>query len=199
MTFSLLILLGLGVAVFFFATQSLETKRSTVVEVLDFPDGTSVLLREGANTFSAILAGIGYPTDDPRSEMDACERLRDIAAGKRLKMIVHKKVGDLQYVELSAGDGESLNRMLVRYGMARLELKGIGSIPELFSAEVMARNEELGIWDRNRDAFKTMGVEEGEESSDFDPDAADIDHEGVSPSNRNVSQGVAASELKDLS
>ncbi|MEM9160190.1 MAG: hypothetical protein AAGB46_14190, partial [Verrucomicrobiota bacterium] len=157
--------IAIGVGVLYFVVRSMGTNREYVVDVIDVIDERTVKVSMEGSSVNVILAGIGFPPNDEKATVDAIEVIREVAVGKRLHMEIFKDVGGLMYVAIKSSNGDCLNDLMLSRGIARYESNGLGYLGSMVSSEAKARNEELGIWDKNRDLFKHMT---GEHISDED-------------------------------
>lgn len=127
-----------------------------IVDVVGALDGRTVEIALDGKRTRAVLAGIGFPGGDRKSECDCFEAVKEMAVGRRLYMQTHKEVESLKYISLESANGDSVNGLLLSRGLARYESAGAGYIAELIAAEHEARNLGIGIWDPNRALFKHM-------------------------------------------
>jgi len=163
MIFAFLVFLGIGIGVFYFVNSEFMQKKTIMVDVLDIVDGRTLEVSSERAKFRVILAGVGFPPGDAKALVDAETLVREVAGGKRLFMVVHKEVEGLNYVELKSSNGDSLNELLLKEGLARYESMGVGFVGEMVTAESHARNSGIGIWDPNRELFKHI-------TGEFNPD-----------------------------
>lgn len=145
-----------ALAILYFISSDARAAPKIVVDVVGALDGRTVeVVLEGKNA-RVVLAGIGFPGGDRKSECDCFEAVKEMAVGRRLYMQTHKEVENLKYVALQSANGDSVNGLLLSRGLARYESAGAGYIAELIAAEHTARNLGIGIWDPNRALFKHM-------------------------------------------
>ena len=163
MIFAFLLFIGIGMGVFYFVNTGFTKKKTLLVDVLEVIDGRTLEVSSDNSRFRVILAGVGFPKGDEKALVDAEALVTDVAKGKRLYMVVHKEVEGLNYVELKSSNGDSLNELILKQGLARYESLGGGFIGEMVAAENEARIANLGIWDPRRDLFKHM-------TGEFNPD-----------------------------
>ncbi|EDY85230.1 hypothetical protein VDG1235_4865 [Verrucomicrobiia bacterium DG1235] len=125
-----------------------------------------------------ILAGIGFPPGDQRSEQDCAAVVQDVVTGSRLYMEVFKETSGCKYVALNSSNGDCLNVMMLSKGMARYESTGVGFIGKLVEAENEARSKGIGVWDKNRALFRHLsGNEQGDPFLDSDIDEFAVDRD----------------------
>jgi len=156
MIFAFLIFIGIGIGVFYFVNTGLSKQKVLIVDVLDVVDGRTLEVSSNNVHYRVILAGVGFPQGDEKALVDAAALVSEVAKGKRLHMTVHKEVEGLNYVELKSSNGDSLNELILKQGLARYESIGTGFVGNLVTSENEARNASIGIWDPNRDLFKHM-------------------------------------------
>ncbi|MDQ8184142.1 hypothetical protein QEH53_01020 [Pelagicoccus sp. SDUM812002] len=136
--------------------RSSSTTSTIIVDVVGAVDGRTVEVLVNKVKERVILAGIGFPPGDPRSEQDCANVVEEVVMGRRLYMEVFKEVGGCRYVTLKSSNGDCLNEMMLRKGLARYESTGGGFIGSLVEAESQARNGGLGVWDENRALFRHL-------------------------------------------
>ena len=148
--------IGISVAVLYFVVRSMSTNKRLIVDVESVIDGRTLKVRVNGSVVSVILAGVGFPPNDEKAAFDAIDVVRDIAVGRRLFLEVIKEVQGLMYVTLKSANGDCLNELMLKKGLARYESNGLGYIGTMVSSEAEARSKGIGIWDKNRDLFKHM-------------------------------------------
>ncbi|MDQ8200582.1 thermonuclease family protein [Pelagicoccus enzymogenes] len=136
--------------------RSSSSTSTMIVDVVGAVDGRTVEVLVNKVKERVILAGIGFPPGDPRSEQDCAEVVEEVVTGRRLYMEVFKEVSGCRYVALSSSNGDCLNEMMLRKGLARYESTGVGFIGKLVEAETFARKEGIGVWDENRALFRHL-------------------------------------------
>lgn len=159
MIFLVLALTGGAIALLYHSMHSSKSSAKIVVDVVSALDGRTVEVYDGKRKERVILAGIGFPSGDHRSEQDSHDAVHDVAQGRRLYMEIHKEVEGLKYVSLMSANGDCLNAMMLKRGLARYESTGVGYIAALVEAENEARMAGLGIWDKHRALFRQISPE----------------------------------------
>lgn len=152
-----------AIGLIYLTLRSSTTTSTMIVDVIGTVDGRTVEVLVNKKKERVILAGIGFPPGDPRSEQDCAEVVEEVVTGRRLYMEVHKEISGCRYVTLNSSNGDCLNEMMLNKGLARYESTGVGFIANLVEAEARARNEGLGVWDKNRALFRHLagGQQEG--------------------------------------
>lgn len=171
-------LAALAIGLFYMTLRSSSTTHTSIVDVIGAVDGRTVELMNNKVKERVILAGIGFPPGDSRSEQDCADVVQDVVTGRRLYMEVFKEISGCKYVTLKSSNGDCLNVMMLRKGLARYESTGVGFIGDLVQAENEARNAGIGVWDKNRSLFRHLsgGAPEGQFlDSDVDEYAIDRD------------------------
>ena len=178
MVLSFIALAALAVAIFYWVLRSSTSSRTVIVDVIGAIDGRTVEVISDGKRERVILAGIGFPPGDQRSEQDCADVVQDVVVGRRLYMEVFKDVEGCKYVSLKSSNGDCLNAMMLSKGLARYESTGIGFVGELVEAENKARSAGVGVWDKNRALFKHIsGQVRGDHYIDnaVDEFASDLD------------------------
>ena len=153
---------ALAIGLIYMTLRSTSTTSTMIVDVVGAVDGRTVEVLVNKVKERVILAGIGFPPGDPRSEQDCAEVVEEVVTGRRLYMEVFKDVSGCRYVTLQSSNGDCLNEMMLRKGLARYESTGVGFIGNLVEAETKARNEGIGVWDSNRALFRHLAGGEQE-------------------------------------
>jgi len=154
MIFGIIATIALSVGVLYYFVGSFGQRRSHDVQVTKVLDGKTLEIRSKTENRSVVLAGIGFPSGDEKALNDATELVEDIANGRRFRMEILKEVDGLMYVDLRAANGDSLNELMLSRGFARFDFRAIGFVNSMLEAENKARNEQLGIWNQNRQLFR---------------------------------------------
>ncbi len=132
---------------------------SSIVDVIGAVDGRTVEVLLNKRKERVMLAGVGFPAGDQKSESDALQAVHDVIVGRRLYMHIHKEVEGCRYVSLKSSNGDCFNSMLLNKGIARYDSTGVGFLADLVEAESIAKNAEIGIWDKNRALFRHLTKE----------------------------------------
>ncbi|MBC2605409.1 thermonuclease family protein [Pelagicoccus albus] len=164
MIFGFIIIACIAIGLVFLTLRTSSTTQTAIVDVIGALDGRTVEVMNNKHMERVILAGIGFPPGDSRSESESAEVVQDVVAGRRLYMEVFKEVSGCKYVTLRSSNGDCLNTMMLRRGLARYESAGAGFISELVEAENEARASGVGVWDKNRALFRQVSGNEGTES-----------------------------------
>lgn len=178
MVFGFIFIAATALAIVYLALRSVTNTRTLIVDVVGVIDGRTVEVLSSAKKERVILAGIGFPPGDPRSEQDCHEVVKDIASGRRLYMDVFKEVSGCKYVTLRSANGDCLNAMMLSRGLARYESTGVGYIGPLVEAENEGRVKGLGIWDKHRALFRHLSGSSTDDAfvdSEIDEYAVDRD------------------------
>lgn len=163
MILGFILIAALAIGLIYMTLRSSSTTSTMIVDVVGAVDGRTVEVLVNKVKERVILAGIGFPPGDPRSEQDCAEVVEEVVTGRRLYMEVFKEISGCRYVTLSSSNGDCLNAMMLRKGFARYESRSVGFIGSLVEAETEARNEGIGVWDENRALFRHLagGKQEG--------------------------------------
>ncbi|MDQ8204596.1 hypothetical protein [Pelagicoccus sp. SDUM812003] len=145
-----------AIAIVYMVLHSSNSPKTSIVDVVGYIDGRTVEVIHEKRKERVILAGIGFPPGDQRSEKDCAEVVEDVVVGRRLYMEVHREVEGCRYVSLKSSNGDCLNAMMLSKGLARYESTGIGYIAPLVEAESKAKTAGVGVWDKNRELFKHL-------------------------------------------
>lgn len=169
---------ALAVGIFYMVLRSSTSSHTLIVDVIGAIDGRTVEVINDGRKERVILAGIGFPPGDQRSEQDCAEVVHDVVVGRRLYMEVFKDVEGCKYVSLKSSNGDCLNAMMLTKGLARYESTGVGFVGDLVEAENKARVSGIGVWDKNRALFKHIsghGQDDHYADSSIDEFASDRD------------------------
>lgn len=164
MVFAFISVSAVAIAIIYMVLRSNTTTHTSIVDVVGAIDGRTVELVNNNVKEKVILAGIGFPPGDPRSEKDCMDVVQEVVQGRRLYMEVFKQVEGCKYVTLKSANGDCLNEMMLSRGLARYESTGIGFIGDLVEAENTARGKGLGVWDKNRALFRHISQREKEDA-----------------------------------
>lgn len=143
-------------AIFYFVMRDVSDTTTEIVDVIGVVDGRTVEIMKKGSKERVILAGVGFPPSDQKSQSDCFDIVQDMAVGRRLYMEVYKEVEGCKYVALKSSNGDNLNGILLSKGLARYESTGIGFLGELVSAENEARIKHIGVWDKNRSLYRHL-------------------------------------------
>lgn len=149
-------LVALAIGLIYMTLRSGTTTSTAIVDVVGTIDGRTVEVMVNQKKERVILAGIGFPPGDPRSEQDCAEVVDEVVMGRRLYMEVFKEISGCKYVTLNSSNGDCLNVMMLSRGLARYESTGVGFIGPLVEAENVARTGGIGVWDKNRALFRHL-------------------------------------------
>lgn len=156
MVFVFIAAAAVAIAIFYLVLRSANEAKTLIVDVVGVVDGRTIeILTEGQKE-RVILAGIGFPRGDQKSEQDCLEAVSEVVIGRRLYMVVHREVESCKYVSMKSSNGDCLNVMMLSKGLARYESSGVGFVGELIAAENEARAKGIGVWDKNRALFKHL-------------------------------------------
>lgn len=156
MIYALLALAAAAIALSYLALHKSNAAKTIVVDVIGALDGRTVEIMVEGKKERVILAGIGFPRGDQKSEQDCAEIVQETVVGRRLYMEIYREVEGCKYVALKSANGDCLNAMMLSKGLARYESSGIGFSGNLIAAENQARNSGLGVWDKNRELYKHL-------------------------------------------
>lgn len=145
-----------AIAIFYFVLRSASEPRTIIVDVVGAIDGRTIEIMLNGKKERVILAGIGFPRGDQKSEQDCLEAVSEVVVGRRLYMDIHKDVEGCRYVSLKSANGDCLNAMMLSRGLARYESTGVGFVGDLIAAENEARTKSIGVWDKNRALYKHL-------------------------------------------
>lgn len=159
MVFAFLCLSVAAIGIFYMAIRSTSTKKTAIVDVTGALDGRTIEVICEKRKERVILAGIGFPPGDQKSETDCAEVVQEMIVGRRLFMDLCKDVAGCKYVMIKSSNGDCVNTMMLSKGLARYESTGVGFIGELVEAESVARAKGLGVWDKNRALFRHISRE----------------------------------------
>lgn len=165
-------------AIIYFVLRGQGKAQTSIVDVVGAIDGRTVELVHNNTKEKVILAGIGFPPGDPRSESDCAEVVQEVVNGRRLYMEVFKEVEGCKYVTLRSANGDCLNQMMLSRGLARYESGAVGYIGQLVEAENEARSKGIGVWDKNRALFRHLSQKNSGDAyldSEIDEFAVDRD------------------------
>ncbi len=165
MIIGFIFLAAFAIGLIYMTLRSSTTTSTMIVDVVGTVDGRTVEVLVNKSKERVILAGIGFPPGDPRSEQDCAEIVEEVVTGRRLYMEVFKEISGCRYVTLKSSNGDCLNEMMLTKGLARYESTGVGFIGNLVEAETRARNAGLGVWDKNRALFRHLAGGQQEDSS----------------------------------
>ncbi len=149
-------LAAFAIGLIYMTLRSSASTSTMIVDVVGTVDGRTVEVLVNKVKERVILAGIGFPPGDPRSEQDCAEVVEEVVIGRRLYMEVFKEISGCRYVTLNSSNGDCLNAMMLSKGLARYESTGVGFIGKLVEAETVARNAGIGVWDKNRALFRHL-------------------------------------------
>lgn len=149
---------AVAIGLFYLTLRGSSTVHTSIVDVIGAIDGRTVEVMNNKVKERVILAGIGFPPGDHRSEQDCAEVVQEVVAGRRLYMEVFKEISGCKYVALNSSNGDCLNVMMLSKGLARYEATGVGYIGKLVTAENEARTNSLGVWDKNRSLFRHLSA-----------------------------------------
>ncbi len=161
-------LAAFAIGLIYMTLRSSTTTSTMIVDVVGTVDGRTVEVLVNKVKERVILAGIGFPPGDPRSEQDCADVVEEVVMGRRLYMEVFKEISGCRYVTLNSSNGDCLNAMMLSKGLARYESTGVGFIGKLVEAETVARNAGIGVWDKNRALFRHLAGGQLGEGADVD-------------------------------
>ena len=147
---------AVAIAIFYFVLRSVNETKTFIVDVVGAIDGRTIEIMQEGKKERVILAGIGFPRGDQKSEQDSLDAVNDVVVGRRLYMEILKDVEGCRYVSLKSANGDCLNEMMLSKGLARYESTGIGFVGGLIAAEGEARSKGIGVWDKNRALYKHL-------------------------------------------
>ncbi len=156
MVFAIIAAAAAAIALVYFALSSANATKTLIVDVIGAVDGRTIEIMIEGKKDRVILAGIGFPRGDQKSEQDSLEAVNEVVVGRRLLMEVHRDVEGCKYVSLKSANGDCLNAMMLKKGMARYESMGVGFLGDLIAAENEARSRGIGVWDKNRALYKHL-------------------------------------------
>lgn len=146
--------------------RSTTTTQTMIVDVVGALDGRTVEVVANKRKERVVLAGIGFPPGDSKSENECADVVQEVVSGRRLYMEVFKEVSGCKYVSLASSNGDCLNEMMLEKGLARYESTGVGFVGKLVEAETRARSAEVGVWDKNRLLFRHLANESDDAQRD---------------------------------
>ncbi len=155
MVFGVIGLLAASLGLVLYVLQSQGAKPRFQVKVLEVVDAMSVNVQFKDETQIVRLGGVDYPEGDERAVIDGQKLIEDLAKGRTFEMEVLREREDEWFVNLRSVGGESLNELMLKLGFARYSAVGIGFIPALVGAEGQARSDRKGIWNSNRELFRS--------------------------------------------
>lgn len=156
MVFAFIGIAAAVIAIIYYAMHSSSETKTVIVDVVGAIDGRTVEIMVDNRKERVILGGIGFPRGDQKSERDCAETVQEVVVGRRLYMEIFKEVEGCKYVTLKSSNGDCLNSTMLSKGLARYESTGIGFVGDLIEAENKARNEGLGVWDKNRTLYNKL-------------------------------------------
>ncbi|MBK1879655.1 thermonuclease family protein [Pelagicoccus mobilis] len=166
MVFAFISVAALAIGLIYMTLRSSTTTHTAIVDVIGAIDGRTVEVVLNKRKERVVLAGIGFPPGDARSETECADVVQDVVAGRRLYMEVFKEVSGCRYVTLSSSNGDCLNVMMLEKGLGRYESTGVGFIGKLVEAESRAQAAGLGVWDKNRALFRHLANEAADSTAD---------------------------------
>ncbi len=167
MVFAFLAFVAVAIAIFYVVNGSVSKNKIFLVEVLEAVDGRRLKVNLDNKQVVVLLGGIGYPSGDEKAAFDAINTLQSMVVNRRFNMEIMKQIEGLMYVDLKSADGDSLNETLLRKGLARFESHGVGFVSSMMAAETEAKQQAIGVWDKNRDLFKHMTGNPAEDEAYF--------------------------------
>lgn len=156
MVFAFIGIAAAVIAIFYYAMHSSKETKTVIVDVVGAIDGRTVEIMIDNQKQRVILGGIGFPRGDQKSEKDCADIVQEVVVGRRLYMEILKEVEGCKYVALKSSNGDCLNSTMLSKGLARYESTGIGFVGDFIEAENKARNEGLGVWDKNRSLYNNL-------------------------------------------
>ena len=167
MIFALIAIAAAAIALSYFALPNSADRKTLIVDVVGAIDGRTIEIVLEGKRERVILAGIGFPRGDQKSEQDCAETVEETVVGRRLYMETFKEVEGCRYVSLKSANGDCLNEMMLSKGLARYESTGIGFVGSLIDAENKARQAGIGVWDKNRALYKHLAGTAGDKLIDI--------------------------------
>lgn len=166
MLFGLIAVAALAIGLIYMTLRSTTTTQTMIVDVVGALDGRTVEVVANKRKERVVLAGIGFPPGDSKSENECADVVQEVVSGRRLYMEVFKEVSGCKYVSLASSNGDCLNEMMLEKGLARYESTGVGFVGKLVEAETRARSAEVGVWDKNRLLFRHLANESDDAQRD---------------------------------
>lgn len=166
MLFGFIAVAAIAIGLVYMTLRSSTTTQTMIVDVVGAIDGRTVEVVANKRKERVVLAGIGFPPGDARSESECADVVQDVVSGRRLYMEVFKEISGCKYVTLASSNGDCLNEMMLEKGLARYESTGVGFVGKLVEAETRARAAAIGIWDKNRLLFRHLAHEASDSKRD---------------------------------